>query len=152
MEVPCGKCIGRLLDRAKDWAVRCMHEASSSVDNCFVTLTYGDLAFRRTPLGFPTLYPRDFVLFFKRLHKFLSPLTIRFFQCGEYGEASGKALGRPHYHCIIFGFRPVNLVIWSEKGGVKLYRSAFLERLWPHGFVIVGNVLLPSTYPLPAKK
>jgi len=117
-----------------------MHESGQHDDNCFVTLTYSDDSLRFTSDGFPTLYPRDFVLFFKRLRKSLHPLSIRFFQCGEYGES----LGRPHHHCIIFGFRPVDLVIWSEKGGVKLYRSAFLERFWPYGFVTVGNVTYES--------
>ena len=137
MEVPCGKCTGCLLDRSKDWAVRCMHEASQHVDNCFITLTYSDA---NLPEG-GSLRPRDFVLFIKRLRKYLSPATIRFFHCGEYGDD----FDRPHHHCIIFGWRPPDLILWSEKRGVRLHRSAIVERLWSFGFVSVGSVTYESS-------
>ena len=40
--VSCGQCIGCRLERSRQWAVRCMHEASLHTDNCFITLTYDD--------------------------------------------------------------------------------------------------------------
>lgn len=39
-KVACNVCVGCRLERARQWAVRCMHEASCWSDNCFVTLTY----------------------------------------------------------------------------------------------------------------
>lgn len=134
MEVPCGSCIGCRLDRAKEWAVRCVHEASLYRENCFLTLTYAE---PNLPLN-GSLEPRNFVLFMKRLRKRFG--KVRFFQCGEYGAD----LGRPHHHCIIFGWRPTDLSLWKRKGNVRLYRSKAVEELWPHGFVTVGEVTYES--------
>ena len=39
---PCGQCVGCRLERSRQWAVRCMHEASLYKHNCFITLTYDD--------------------------------------------------------------------------------------------------------------
>ena len=41
-ELPCGQCIGCRLERSRQWAMRCVHEASMHQDNCFITLTYND--------------------------------------------------------------------------------------------------------------
>lgn len=38
--VPCGQCMGCRLDKANDWAIRCVHEAKLHLQNCFITLTY----------------------------------------------------------------------------------------------------------------
>jgi len=135
MKVPCGRCIGCLLDRAKNWAVRCVHEASLHKDNCFITLTYNS---ENLPPG-GSLNPRDFTLFMKRLRKRLG-IKISFFQCGEYGNQ----LERPHHHCIIFGWRPDDLVLYKQRGQVKLYLSPLLAELWNKGFVTVGEVTYES--------
>ena len=42
VKIPCGKCLGCRLERARQWAIRCMHEASMYELNSFVTLTYND--------------------------------------------------------------------------------------------------------------
>ena len=42
VKVACGQCIGCRLERSRQWAVRCMHEASMHMFNSFVTLTYDD--------------------------------------------------------------------------------------------------------------
>jgi len=132
MEVPCGQCIGCRLDRAKDWAVRCVQEASLHKENCFLTLTYND---QNLPAD-GSLRPRDFTLFMKLLRKRISPVKVRFFQCGEYGNK----LERPHHHCIIFGWRPEDTVLFKNSKNIKLWRSPLIESLWKHGFSTVGNV------------
>ena len=38
--VPCGQCIGCRLEKSRQWAIRCVHEATLHQKNCFVTLTY----------------------------------------------------------------------------------------------------------------
>ena len=38
--IPCGTCIGCQLERARQWAMRCVHEAQMHERNSFVTLTY----------------------------------------------------------------------------------------------------------------
>ena len=40
LALPCGQCIGCRLERSRQWAMRCMHEASLYKNNCFITLTY----------------------------------------------------------------------------------------------------------------
>jgi hypothetical protein len=42
LQLPCGQCVGCKLERSRQWAVRCMHEASLYENNCFVTLTLDD--------------------------------------------------------------------------------------------------------------
>lgn len=129
-KVPCGQCVGCRLERSRQWAARCMHEASLHAENCFVTLTY------RPECCPVSLAYEDFQLFLKRLRKAIEPRRVRFYMCGEYGETGG----RPHYHALLFGWRPSDLVLF-KKG---LYRSRLLEVLWPHGFVAVGNVTFES--------
>lgn len=135
--VPCGRCNGCKLERSREWAVRCVHEASMWKDNCFVTLTYND---RNLPkiFGVPTLRPRDFVLFMKKLRK-VKP-GVRFLQAGEYGK-----LGRPHHHAILFNCSfDSDKVIYGKRGDYKLYRSPTLERLWTCGFSSFGSVTFES--------
>ena len=40
VRVPCGQCVGCRLERSRQWAIRCAHEAQSHERNCFITLTY----------------------------------------------------------------------------------------------------------------
>ena len=133
LELACGQCIGCRLERARGWAARCMHEAQGHELNSFVTLTYADPA----PVS---LEYRDFQLFMKRLRKAHSG-RVRFFMCGEYGESNF----RPHYHALLFGVGFVDRKrIAKTDAGFTLYRSAGLERLWPHGLSSVGDVSFES--------
>lgn len=132
INIPCGKCVGCLMQRSRQWAVRCMLEASLWTKNCFITLTYA-------PEHLPengTLVKEHFVLFMKRLRKKYG-YGIRFFQCGEYGE-SGH---RPHYHACLFNFDFPDKVLWRKsESGALLYRSPSLEKLWTYGFSTIGDV------------
>ncbi len=135
--LPCGQCIGCRISQSKNWAIRCVHEASLHEFNCFVTLTYNESSL---PTG-GTLVKRDVQLFLKRLRKQFSGLTIRFYCCGEYGEN----LLRPHYHLILFGVDfPDKYLMSQSKAGIKIYRSPTLERLWTYGFSSIGNVTFES--------
>lgn len=40
--LPCGRCIGCKLDRATQWATRCLHESQLHEQTCALTLTYSD--------------------------------------------------------------------------------------------------------------
>lgn len=135
ISVPCGKCIGCQLERARQWAVRCMHEASLYDDNCFVTLTYNDDCL--PPGG--TLVPEHFVLFMKRLRKKFGD-GIRFFHCGEYGSK----LERPHHHALLFNHDFADRERMLVGGDSPLYRSSCLEKLWPYGFCTIGEVTFES--------
>lgn len=136
IEVPCGQCIGCRLERSRQWALRCVHEASLYEDNCFLTLTY-------RPDAIPSdgsLHVEDHQLFMKRLRKEFSPRRIRFFHCGEYGEKGD----RPHYHTCLFNFDFKDKEPWKRAGGNDYYTSKTLERLWPHGFSTVGSLTFES--------
>lgn len=133
IQVPCGRCIGCRLERSRQWAVRCVHEASLYERNCFITLTY-------SPEFVPTtLVKKDFQDFMKRLRKKFGS-GVRYFHCGEYGSK----LGRPHYHACLFNFDFPDRELWSVRDGTKLYVSAELSKLWKFGFSTVGDVTFES--------
>lgn len=135
VEIPCGQCIGCRLERSRQWAIRCVHEAQLHQENCFITLTYDD---DNLPLN-RSLDISHFQKFMKRLRKFL-PQKVRFYHCGEYGDTNG----RPHYHACIFGHDFPDKIKWTEREGIILYRSRELETLWPAGFSTIGDVTFES--------
>lgn len=138
LRLPCGRCVGCRLERSRQWAVRCVHEASLYEDNCFITLTFNNASLvEMCPDG--SLDVRHFQLFMKRLRKRFGD-GIRFFHCGEYGEK----FGRPHYHAILFNFDFHDKYLWKENNGYKLYRSPTLEALWPFGHSSVGTATFES--------
>lgn len=134
--VPCGKCIGCRLERSRNWAIRCMHEASCHDENCFITLTFN--SDNLDPAG--SLRKEDFQKFMKRLRKHFAPQKIRYFHCGEYGDQ----LSRPHHHACLFGFDFHDKIFLTEKSGTVLYTSPTLEKLWPFGFSTIGSVTFES--------
>lgn len=136
LQVPCGRCVGCRIGRARSWSLRCVHEASLHDRNCFVTLTYSPD--KLPPFG--SLRYRDFQLFVKRLRKEFFPEPIRYFVCGEYGEG----LERPHYHACLFGVDFPDKVRLSLLGKRSGWRSATLERLWGHGHTHLGDLNVRS--------
>ncbi|QXP08397.1 MAG: replication initiator protein [Arizlama microvirus] len=150
MKIACGRCIGCKLERSKQWAIRCLHEASLHEENCFITLTYNDKWLKKRcairdekniPLDPPeyTLNKCDFVQFMKNLRKKCND-KIRFFQCGEYG---GK-FERPHHHACMFNLDFPDKKIWKERDGIKLYTSDFLNNIWGKGYCVIGDVNFDS--------
>lgn len=150
LTLSCSQCIGCRLERSRQWAARCMHEASLHDDNCFVTLTYD-----------PEFVPSDgslkldhFQKFMKRLRFKFQDVRIRFFHCGEYGEL----YGRPHYHVLLFGFDFSDKVYWKSVNDQKYFVSSVLgtyidgkgviksteEGLWPYGISTIGAVTFES--------
>lgn len=152
----CGQCIGCRLERSRQWAVRCMHEASLYDKNSYITLTYADEHLR---VGGSLVY-RDFQLFMKRLRKRCVPEKLSFYMAGEYGEvckmcgrvrekcqcvAYVRGLGRSHFHACVFNCGFDDMVYFKmSPGGGKLYRSKVLEALWPYGYSTIGAVTFES--------
>lgn len=138
--VACGKCIECKVKKSNEWAYRCMLEASLYKENCFLTLTYNEDNYPERG----SLSRRDLQLFIKRLRFAIDKkygLKIRYFGCGEYGSRKG----RPHYHLIIFGWKPTDLTFLKrDKRGNLLYRSALVESCWTKGFSSVGEVTLET--------
>lgn len=138
IELQCDKCIYCMTKYSNNWAVRCVLEASQYKENCFLTLTYNN---ENLPAG-EELVKRDLQLFLKRLRKKISPIKIRFFAAGEYGS-KGK---RPHYHMIVFGWKPKDLVKWKvDKDKTQLYLSDMVAKVWGKGFISVGVDLTEHT-------
>lgn len=134
--LPCGKCTGCRLEKSRQWAMRCMHEASLHDENCFLTLTYSE---ENLPID-GSLNLKHFQDFIKRLRKQLEPRKIRFYHCGEYGEK----FSRPHYHSIIFNYDFPDKKIWKQEKDYTLWTSDQLDTIWQHGFGSIGRVTFDS--------
>lgn len=134
--LPCGRCLGCALEKARQWAVRCVHESQMHDQSSFITLTYA-------PEFLPdygSLVKEHFTLFMKRLRRAIEPYKIKFFMCGEYGD-EGQ---RPHYHALIFGYSFADRKLHSVRDGVSLYTSELLSQLWPYGFSTCGDISINS--------
>lgn len=136
-QLPCGRCVGCRLERSRQWAVRCMHEASTNAENSYITLTYAP---EFLPDG-GTLVRKHFQDFMKRLRSHFKGTTIRVYYCGEYGPS----LGRPHYHACLFGIQFKDMVFYKfNPQGDKLFTSDILANLWGKGFCTIGEVNFKS--------
>lgn len=129
LELPCGKCVGCRMDRARAWSIRITHEAMCWDSNFFVTLDYAPEFLQSWSLRYA-----DFQGFMRRLRK--RGAGIRFFVAGEYG----KLYRRPHWHAILFNLTLPD----AEELQNGTLRSSSLERLWGRGNVVAGGVTAQS--------
>jgi len=136
IQLPCGQCIGCRLEKSRQWAIRCLHEASLYDQNCFLTLTYDDAHLPDDN----SLVKSHFQKFMKRLRKKYGNTRIRFFHCGEYGER----FARPHYHACLFNFDFPDKLVWKDSRENKLYVSPTLNKIWGKGYCIIGDVTFES--------
>lgn len=132
MAVPCGKCVGCKLERARNWQIRIMHEARYHKENCMLTLTLADehLCYGHQQA---TLVKRDLQLFWKRLRKEVK-CDVRYFACGEYGSNGS----RPHYHAVLFGYDFPDKVVKFRTADYDVYVSESLDRIWGLGHCSIG--------------
>lgn len=131
LKLPCGKCSACKEAYRADWSIRCDMEARYHRRNVFLTLTY-------RPETCPRWVSKGHIRkFIRKLRKEIN-CNLKYFSCGEYGEANG----RPHYHLIVFGWFPDDAVLKKDvksKSGFECYESKFLTDLWDKGFVEVNN-------------
>jgi hypothetical protein len=129
-----------------------MHEKHTFPDAIFVTLTYDN---EHLPAN-GTLVEDHFRLFMKRLrkkYKGIKSITmpngqiqnpIRYYMAGEYGSERG----RPHYHAIIYNWRPHDEVMCKQtpvnKVGDEFFTSKQLVKLWSYGYVNYSEVTQES--------
>ncbi|AXH73205.1 MAG: replication initiator protein [Microviridae sp.] len=128
--IPCGMCIGCRIQRARTWALRCVHESKGHTFNSFVTLTYDDANIPDSQ----AIEKSTLQLFFKRLRK--AGYVFRYFAAGEYGSTTN----RPHYHVLFFGIDfhdDRKLYKRSETG--NLYTSEKLSQIWGLGHAIIAG-------------
>lgn len=136
--IPCGKCIGCRLNYAREWALRCIHEARTHDHNSFITLTFNKEHLPKDG----SLNVATFQRFMKRLRAGTKKKNLRFFHSGEYGEK----FRRPHYHALIFGydFPDKKLFQKNKDPALNLYTSQELSKYWPYGFSTIGNLTYES--------
>lgn len=146
-QLPCGKCLSCRLQKARETAIRSMHEAQMHENNVFVTLTYSDENLKSDRLQY-----NDFQLFIKRLRdkiyrdyvtsygkqnwqlltkqerkEHYDKLKIGILGTGEYGDRTK----RPHFHALIFNWRPSDTVFYrTTDTGDQIFTSADLDKLW----------------------
>lgn len=158
MLIPCGQCIGCRIRKREDWACRIEMEAKTSKPHSvwFVTLTYDDknipgvdhetgevirgALYKRQKGDLKenqTLWYEDIQKFLKRLRKAAGP-GIRYFCAGEYGEHTG----RPHYHLILFNYKPEKLEPYRLLSKEGYYTDTRITKCWPYG---IHNMSEPAT-------
>lgn len=130
-EVPCGKCMGCRVDKSREWAARCVHEAQMHHNNCFLTLTFND---DKLPEDY-SIRIRDMQLFMKRFRD-KTKARVSYYYVGEYGDRED----RPHYHALIFGYDFDDKKLFTIKNKKRIYTSEKLTELWPFGFSTTAEV------------
>ncbi len=152
--IPCGQCRGCRLERSRQWAQRCVHEAKTHTENCFITLTYNDKHLPDGPSSDVrysgcSLDLQHWQNFAKKLRNKLGP--FRFYHCGEYGEGKGTREINPHYHALIFGldFSGDRKFKAYTPQGHQTWTSETLDKLWGKadaGRCEIGSVTLQSAH------
>lgn len=120
LTLPCGRCLECLTQYSSEWANRCMLESTLHKHCCMITLTFS--------VSDGSVHKSDLQLFMKRLRKAVK-CPVRFFACGEYGK-KGR---RPHYHVIIFGWQPDDLVEFFYREDHWVYLSETVSKIWTSG-------------------
>ena len=172
IRLPCGRCVGCLLDRSRDMATRIVCEAMDYPEesNWFVTLTYGDdceSSYRyrctRNEDDALVLDKRHVQLFFKSLREgYEREFGKRQYEVPTYYDESldkmlelgtrffmageyGEITFRPHYHiCLLNTPLPDVYQFGRTKLGMPLFRSPYLEKLWKFGHVTLGKLSYQS--------
>lgn len=121
------------MDRAREWALRCSHEAQMHTHNQFVTLTFDNKNFPADG----SVSKRHVQLFLKRLRFAYSDKIVRFFASAEYSPIHN----RPHYHLLLFNQLFEDQTIHSyNRQKQAIYKSTILQKLWPFGFSTTAAV------------
>lgn len=129
----CRRCIGCVISYAREWSIRCVHEAKFYIESSFLTLTYDNDKLPSDGL----LNHKDVQLFLKRLRKFIHPVKVRYLVVGEYGDGNG----RPHYHMLLYGYDfSSDRVKVSKRSSYYIYTSNELSGLWQKGFCSIGAI------------
>lgn len=163
MLIPCGQCIGCKIGQREDWTTRIELEARSypKEEVWFITLTYDDdhvpgmivktgeimrkvqytwKPGEKRPSSVQILLYEDIQKFLKRLRKAYRG-KLRYFVAGEYGEQTA----RPHYHMILYGWKPTDLKNLYKIHHNGYYTSKWLSDLWGMGQIQIAQAT-PETY------
>ncbi|QCS37242.1 replication initiation protein [Tortoise microvirus 74] len=160
-EVACRECKLCQLKRKNDWVGRNIAESKTSKFCYVITATYG-----RGKVG-EVLHERAVILTYSDCQKFLKLLRrhgyeVRFFITGEYGSEKQRA----HWNIIVYSDKPLpqfagwdqygrwtkqarykqrfNWVRCDSKGDPVYLQNGQPAWWWPHGFVHIDEVNVPS--------
>lgn len=134
---PCGYCTGCRLEKARQVAMRCAHQASLHDKNSFLTLTYNAEHLPKN-LSISTDHLQKF---WKKFRDRLNYPDIKYYAAGEYGTEKN----RPHYHACLFGWDFSDKSNPKKSGsGQQIYTSALLDEIWGMGNCWVGTVTFES--------
>lgn len=138
LKIPCGKCDACKLNNARDLATRCMMELNTSKGiGIFLTLTYDQ---ENIPAD-GKYREEDLIGFVKRLRKRIV-VKIQTLGVAEYGSRTK----RPHYHLLIFGWRPADAqkVRTSDSNhageSYDIFISNFIDDCWKLGKTEFGSI------------
>ena len=138
--ITCGSCYGCKVRKTLDWSLRCMHELQMHDDiGCFLTLTYDDDNIPSDG-GLVKAHLRAFHDSLRKKLKRKGIKSYKYYQCGEYGEISN----RPHYHMIIFGYKPHDIQPYFQKNGYQTWTSDVITKSWKKGMCVLGDVTRES--------
>ena len=163
MLIPCGQCIGCRIRQREDWATRIELEARDypKEEVWFITLTYDDEHVpgmivktgeimrkvqytwkpgEKRPSSVQILLYEDIQKFLKRLRKAYRG-KLRYFVAGEYGEQTA----RPHYHMILYGWKPTDLKNLYKIHHNGYFTSETMCKIWNLGNVQIAQAV-PETY------
>lgn len=163
MLIPCGQCIGCRIRQREDWTTRIELEARDypKEEVWFITLTYdedhvpgmivktGEIMRKvqytwkpgeKRPSSVQILLYEDIQKFLKRLRKAYRG-KLRYFVAGEYGEQTA----RPHYHMILYGWKPTDLENLYKIHHNGYYNSKWLSDIWGMGQIQIAQAV-PETY------
>lgn len=128
LSLPCGHCVGCVLDYAKEWAVRCSLEAIYYPNQTwFITLTYDQEHYD------PKLTKEPLQKFIKAIRN--DGYKVRYFGCGEKGGLTF----RNHFHVLLFGLPVNDLKLYKKTKDGYLFTSKFVSSFWNKGFVTVAH-------------
>lgn len=145
---PCGQCTACRINRKREWTSRMILENLQYTDSSFWTLTYRDQSLpmmpRHSDANLPTLLPQHLQGFLKRARTALSPVKLRFFAVGEYGDDTQ----RPHYHVILFNYPPCHRLDGTKLKKLSVNHMTatgccpscdLIQKLWAHGHIAGGR-------------
>lgn len=144
VEIPCGRCIGCRLERARSWAIRILHEAKLHQHNHFVTFTYNDASLPSSVQGLPTLQPEHFTRFMKRLRKWNEA------RLGGEGPTAPSPCPLPQLPSAAWKPTHRPSAGHSTIGGIRYYQCGEYGETTsrPHHHAILFNLYLPDLKPI----
>lgn len=134
--VRCGRCVGCIAERSRQWAIRIVHEARVVDRAWFATLTYNDECLP----AYGSLCAEDLRAFHRSMRAVCAPERFSYFSCGEYGEDTA----RPHYHSVLFGPEFLDRVPHVDPRRRDVWTSPTLDAAWGYGITEFSGVTFAS--------